>query len=68
MLNHITCELPYLQELPIIQVLPYILHNPGSCHKDTPDVVVVHNTIQISLPIPSFLQKHDEQTVRAVQL
>ena len=46
----------HLQELPVVQILPDILHNPGSCLEDVAHMVVVDNAIKIPLPVSGFLQ------------
>ena len=48
--------MPHLQELAVVQIPPDKLHNLGSGLKDAPDMVVVHNAIQVSLSVSCLLQ------------
>lgn len=45
----------HLQELPVIQIFPDILHNPCACLEDAAHMVVVDNAIEVPLPISGFL-------------
>ena len=53
------CRGGYLQEMPVVKVLPDILHNSSSGNKDAAYMVMVDNTVQIPLPIPCLLQSSD---------
>lgn len=45
--------------MPVVKVLPDILHNSSSGNKDAAYMVMVDNTVQIPLPIPCLLQSSD---------
>ena len=56
-----------LQKLPFVQILPDILHNLGSDLKDAAHMVMVHNAIQVPLPVSCLLCIHQEDVLRVLR-